>query len=204
MNERGTGLRHPVHRNNVDVVVVKIDGASELLKKVRLNCLSEDSRLDVDYPPSVMDDVFVVGYPWGLTGGDTVLPLYKRGSVASEPVIDYNNLPCFLIDCRTAHSMSGSPVFCSHSGIWCPSGKMENDSIIGTVMNFAGVYSGRLRDKDAARDARVADQIGEIGIVWRKHYLDSVAQAGVTGAKLNEISLAARPPIRESFGLAAG
>jgi hypothetical protein len=113
-------LEHPNHRFNLDIVVVKIPNDDEFKKKVKCHCLEECKDFQEDFSPSVMDDLYVIGYPWGLTGGDPVLPLYKKGSVASEPVVDYRGLPRFLIDCRTAEAMSGSPVLCAHSGIWAP------------------------------------------------------------------------------------
>ncbi len=114
-------LEHPIHKFNVDVAVIKIPKDNEFTEKAKYNCLA-NYDFHKDFFPSAMNDVFVVGYPWGLTGGDRVLPLYKRGSVASEPIVPYSNLPRFLIDCRTSEGMSGSPVICRHSGLWAPVG----------------------------------------------------------------------------------
>ena len=132
-----------------------------------------------------MDDVFVIGYPWGLSGSGGALPIYKRGSIASEPAIDYLGLPRFLIDCRTSAAMSGSPVLVEHSGVWNPNGSMTGDSIIGTLVNFVGVYSGRLLSSEGVS---VEDsEVTEIGIVWKKHALDALVNKGVPGMTLDEI-----------------
>lgn len=180
-------LEHPTHKYKVDLAVIKIPRDDDFNEKVKCSCLVEYPEFQENFSPSVMNDVFVVGYPWGLTGGDPVLPLYKRGSVASEHIVDYRGLPRFLIDCRTASSMSGSPVICAHSGIWSPNGKWDDQSIIGTVENFAGVYSGRLKMQDPHEDTPDTDLISEIGVVWKKEALDEIVEHSVLGTKLSDV-----------------
>jgi len=180
-------LEHPSHKFKVDVIVLKIPNDDKFRSEIRCGYLSEYSSFQEDYHAQAMDDVFVIGYPWGLTGGDPVLPVYKRGSVASEPLVDFGKLPRFLIDCRTAKGMSGSPVICSHSGIWSRNGKLENDSIIGTVQNFAGVYSGRLRPKETGENDDRLDQVTEIGVIWKKSVVEEIVRHGVAGTMLSEI-----------------
>ena len=121
--EQPEWLNIPTMREKADVVVLMLDRA-ELDENVIYTTIA-DCQLSPEYQEAVMDDVFVVGYPSGLSGGDGVLPLYKRGSIASEPAIDQQRLPRFLINCRTAEGMSGSPVICSHSGIWSPDEILE-------------------------------------------------------------------------------
>lgn len=67
------------------------------------------------YPP-VGAEVFVLGYPRGVTRTG-VFPIWKRGSIASEPQasltlggIEYRNV--LYIDALTKPGMSGSPVVC--------------------------------------------------------------------------------------------
>lgn len=178
--ENPVWFEHPIYREQADVVIIKIR-RTDLENVVTLRTIG-DCDLTPEYKESVMDDVFVIGYPWGLHGGDQVLPLYKRGSIASEPVVDQQGLPRFLIDCRTAESMSGSPVICSHSGIWMPNGKVEPNTTIGTVRKFVGVYSGRLYGHDV-EDERVTD----IGQVWKKRVIDEIIASGVPGRKFSEL-----------------
>jgi hypothetical protein len=188
-NESGEApewLEHPAHKFKVDLAVIKIPNDEKFRASVTCHYLAEYKDFQGDFLPSVMNDVFVIGYPWGLTGGDLALPLYKRGSIASEPIVDHGNLPRFLIDCRTANAMSGSPVICSHSGIWAPGG-FSNSSILGTVENFAGVYSGRLIANELDEDKKDADRVSEIGIVWKKKALDEIIDSGVAGSKLSEL-----------------
>jgi len=45
-------------------------------------------------------DCFIVGFPEGLSGAKGT-PIWKRGSIASEPDLDFNDLPLFLCDSAT-------------------------------------------------------------------------------------------------------
>ncbi len=179
-------LEHPGHRHRVDVVAIKIGKRQELENQCTFHILNQYKDFEQRYKHEVMDDVFVIGYPWGLSSSGGALPVYKRGSIASEPVIDYLGLPRFLVDCRTARAMSGSPVIVEHSGIWKPTkGAISGDSIIGTLTNFIGVYSGRLLSQDALDIPQ--DEVSEIGIVWKKEALDAIVNNGVVGTSLDAI-----------------
>jgi hypothetical protein len=74
----------------------------------------------------VTDKVSVVGFPFGIkTNGG--FAIWATGSIASEPEIDHDNLPIFLIDCRSREGQSGSPVVAHRSGsetVWLENGSM--------------------------------------------------------------------------------
>lgn len=173
-------LEHPDQRFQIDVVAIRIPLTDEWLAKSEFRCLEEED-VEERYQPSPMDDVFIIGYPWGLSSGGGVLPIFKRGSIASLPHIPHDRLPRFLIDSRTTSGMSGSPVIAKHDGTWSPNGVFDDESIIGTVFNFVGVYSGRLESKSS--DGEISD----IGIVWTKSALDQVLAGNVTGTKLSDL-----------------
>lgn len=174
-------LEHPTHRYKVDIVAIPLTNSSELLAKYAVNPLNRYPLLEPRYVPSAMDSVFVVGFPWGLTGGGA-LPLFKRGSIASEPMVPQNGLPRILIDCRTAPRMSGSQVMVSHSGLWNPPGTsgFGAQSVIGTVENFLGVYGGRLEDSKST-------EVSDIGVVWRADALTEILERGVPGTTLDQL-----------------
>lgn len=179
--EKPIWLEHPDFRHRVDIGVIRIKNDGELSSKAIFEILHEAPDIEPNYVVEPMADAFVIGYPWGYSSGDGVGPLYKRGSVASDPRLNQGELPRFLIDCRTASGMSGAPVLVSRSGIWAPSGKVDSTTVIGTVTNFAGVYSGRL-DGNSSNDA-----ISELGIVWKKDALDKVISSGASGTKFSEL-----------------
>jgi hypothetical protein len=131
----------------------------------------------VDFEPSIGDDVFVLGYPGGVDGGHE-LALWKRGSIASQPSVDLDQLPKLLIDTATRKGMSGSPVIARQSGIIVPRGvstkpgALSGMEIIGRADTFLGIYSGRIGD----------DEFGlQLGIVWKASVLDQIVKNGKPG-----------------------
>ncbi|MFT4044722.1 MAG: serine protease [Gordonia sp. (in: high G+C Gram-positive bacteria)] len=96
-----TWFEHPTFGPTVDVGVLP------------LSRLSADIRgkwtEPMKHPLSVTEDVFIVGYPYGKKGGAN-LPIWVRGTIATEPDVAYNDQPAFLVDARTRAGQSGSPV----------------------------------------------------------------------------------------------
>ena len=181
-------FEHPKHRFAVDVVAIDLEEVGELQERCRFLVLTDYKQFEPRYRASAMDTVFVIGYPWGLTGGGLALPLFKRGSIASDPILSSKGAPQILIDCRTTSAMSGSPVIVSHSGIWSPTGQFPSpDSVIGTIENFLGVYSGRFYAVDDLDDDNVRE-ISDLGIVWTAAAVNEVADSGQTGTTMSEIA----------------
>ena len=176
---------HRDHGHAVDVVAIDVEDTFSK-DEHSFNAVNGGNRFEENYHGSVTDDVFVIGYPLGLSGSRSdrgAMPIYKRGSIASEPAVNYNLRPCLLIDCRTFSGMSGSPVVVSHSGLWTPPGKTTKDSIIGTVENLLGVYSGRMSSPITAPTEGISD----IGIVWKIQTVEDIVDNGVRGSELGDI-----------------
>lgn len=139
------------HKNGraVDVVALPL---KNLTKDVQIHPL-DLSLADADVVPQVAMSVSIIGFPLGLTSA-RLFPIWKTGHIASDPDLDYNSEPLFLIDATTRGGMSGSPVVLRTTG-----GYKKKDgkyvSLSGPVTLFLGVYSGRIH-KDS-----------EIGKVWR-------------------------------------
>ncbi|MGO6699280.1 trypsin-like peptidase domain-containing protein [Rhizobium ruizarguesonis] len=97
--------------------------------------------------------VSVLGFPFGISGGAS-LAVWATGFVASEPDVDYDGKPTFLIDCRTRQGQSGSPVIAYRHG----SADLEAGGIIvfdQPATRFLGIYSGRVNAE------------ADLGIVWK-------------------------------------
>ncbi|WP_410000801.1 trypsin-like peptidase domain-containing protein [Rhizobium leguminosarum] len=97
--------------------------------------------------------VSVLGFPFGISGGGS-LAVWATGFVASEPDVDYDGKPTFLIDCRTRQGQSGSPVIAYRHG----SADLEGGGIIvfdRPATRFLGIYSGRVNGE------------ADLGIVWK-------------------------------------
>lgn len=119
------------------------------------------------------DEVFVLGYPRGLSGG-LHYPLWKRGSIASEPSQDIDGLPMYLIDTAGREGMSGAPVyFRSHAYL-----TEGNQFVVGkTAQIFYGIYSGRIGEKS---DSRIDPIAAQIGLVWKPKAIAEVVSSGIT------------------------
>ncbi len=121
---------------------------------------------------SVGLDVFVVGFPLSLTK-QGLFPIWKRGSVASEPKFLADELPIFLIDTATKEGMSGSPVFIRTRGAILENGDMLGD---GIHTRFIGVYSGRYgKDKLEA----------QLGRAWHRMLIDQVIDGRTPGSYIS-------------------
>lgn len=154
-NDAPTWLEHPIHKNRVDVVCKKIDLSGQSV--FAINTLESKPLVS-----RVGHDVFILGYPMGI---DTRrFPIWKRGSIASEPDLDVDDVPMFYIDTATASGMSGSPVIRRET-----TGETEDGSFTmwSQVMScFIGVYSGRITPKDSSE--------AHLGIVWKSSVIPEI------------------------------
>ena len=110
----------------------------------------------------------IIGFPFGITGGGA-LGVWVQGTVATEPGVNFDDLPCFLIDSRTRPGQSGSPVIAYHAGGGV---LMEDGSTAfmgGPVERFLGVYSGRISDQS------------DLGFVWKEEVVRDIVERGVKG-----------------------
>ena len=164
-----TWYGHPSHGHAVDVVAVPL--AVKVCDTYRLFPINE-INLDGEFKEEVADEAFVVGYPFSATPY-LQMPIWKKASIASEPDINIDGLPKFLIDTATRPGLSGSPVIMQRSGIHgMKDGKMVPESSIGTIRNFVGVYSGRVG---------VDELKAQLGIVWKARVVKEILQAKQLG-----------------------
>ncbi|TDZ41638.1 trypsin-like peptidase domain-containing protein [Mycobacteroides franklinii] len=161
-------LEHPSYGQKVDVAAMKI----RLPESPDVLCLPWDSGSpDIAYSNTklwVTQNVSIVGYPYGLNNNN--LPVWVRGSIATEPELLYVNdqgegLPLFLVDARTRKGQSGSPVMLfRHPGEVVATGPNSAGVTHGTQSKLLGVYSGRVnRDSD-------------LGYVWRVGIVDEICR----------------------------
>jgi len=115
-------------------------------------------------------DVFITGFPLGLIKTD-VFPIWKRGSIATEPHFPVDGLPCFLVDATTKEGMSGAPVLARTFNLVESGGSISLGG--GTHTQFLGVYSGRYVGADATE--------AHLGIVWRAEALEEALKNPTQG-----------------------
>lgn len=140
----------------VDVVALPLQDSNKDLKIYPLDM----SMAEHDMQIYVSMNVSIIGYPLGFAGPG-LLPIWKTGHIASEPDLDYNNEPLFLIDATTRGGMSGSPVVARQAGGYLTRG---GDKVFttGIATRFLGIYSGRLPGDS------------EIGRVWRPKLISEI------------------------------
>ncbi len=116
----------------------------------------------------------LVGYPYGYYDTANSLPIWKTGSVASEPNINFDNKPLFVIDISAFPGMSGSPAFVVANGAY----EMETGpTTVGRVQQFMGVYASmqmlnekkfleQLDADDKKPGIKISESL-ELGHVWK-------------------------------------
>lgn len=98
------------------------------------------------------EPVSVVGFPFGQSQGGAAI--WKSGWVASDPDIDYDGKPLFLVDATTRPGMSGSPVYARRSGGYQDAGGHLVMTVGRGATKFLGVYSAQF-------------ETAELGVVWK-------------------------------------
>jgi hypothetical protein len=162
---------HPKFGYNVDVVAIPLIKKSDVPEGYVFEAININS--DLTATPVVGDDVYVLGYPFGITD-PMELPIWKRGSIASEPQIPFQGLPKMLIDTATRSGMSGAPVILIRHGNREKDGLNPNvRTSSDTAYGFVGVYSGRIGTKE--------DFDAQLGIVWHKEVIEEIIVGQVSG-----------------------
>ncbi|ACT58940.1 S1 family peptidase [Hirschia baltica] len=113
---------------------------------------------------NVGDDCFVLGYPLNNSDGARV-PVWKRGTIASETSFGVDGRPVFLIDAAVTEGMSGSPVFRRETGPLFRNEKTGNLEK-SVYFEFIGIYAGRLQSKKL--------EATNLGYVWYGNLIPSV------------------------------
>jgi hypothetical protein len=148
-------IEHPQLGSKVDVVAVPLrhlDG----VELYPLDLSLANTNLDI----GPTETVSIVGFPFGNTAS-AGLAIWKSGTIASDPDINYEGTPEFLIDATGRPGMSGSPVYARRIGSYMDT---AGNQIVrpGITDKFLGVYAG---DIDAG---------SEIGRVWKASVVQDI------------------------------
>lgn len=157
-NGKPRWVEHPKFGDKVDVV------ALPLTDLVDVELYPYDTAGGPAIAINPAEAISVVGFPFGIQAGGS-LAVWATGFVASEPQIDFNNLPLFLVDCRTRPGQSGSAVIAHRNGGTVAMQDGSTAIFAGPVSKFFGVYSGRLNDQS------------DLGMVWKASAVTEVLDA---------------------------
>ena len=125
----------------------------------------------------------LLGYPFGFYDQKHFLPVWKTGHVASEPAVDFEGRPMFLVDVSAFPGMSGSPVLAVANGLY-----EATDGTIrtGRIWKLLGIFSTMpvVRERKTASPAdpfgndapRVIETSLQLGYVWKAGLIAELAR----------------------------
>lgn len=162
-------IEHPVHKSRVDVVGLPLTDSDDDVVLYPYSCTGATGH-DVESLPAPLkwgpsDFVNIIGFPFGWTGGGC-LGIWVQGAVATEPQVNFEDLPRFLIDSRTREGQSGSPVVIYKRNGWVTLEDGRLYMIHNPITILLGVYSGRL--------SRESD----LGTVWNTSLIAEIVENG--------------------------
>lgn len=158
-------LEHSLFGSAIDVVAIPVRGDTADLDLDTVHHPYYD-ELGLTLRPAV--DLQVLGFPVGAEPmkDHGAFAVWSRGTIATEPHLDWRGLPRFLIDSRTRPGQSGSPVVAYVSGPY-----VQRDGNLAYPKQpwgeLVGVYSGRVH-KDS-----------DLGIVWQVEVIRDLLEQGV-------------------------
>jgi len=149
---------HPTLGAKADFVALRLTQLADV------ECYPHDVvNVGPDFLVGPADPVSVIGFPFGVTAGGA-FGVWATGFLASEPIVNFADLPIQLIDCRTRQGQSGSPVIAYRSGGMLRMVNGDTAAFYGPVYRFIGIYSGRINGES------------DLGIVWRASAIQELVQ----------------------------
>lgn len=132
--------------------------------------VDDHTRTDIRIRPT--SGATLVGYPYGFSDTTNRLPVWKTGHVASEPQVNFQGRPAFLVDVSAFPGMSGSPVLAVANGIY------EDEQEVmrtGKVLRLLGVFSAMpvMRSQIPGQ----SDISLQLGYVWKASLIADLARA---------------------------
>jgi hypothetical protein len=163
-------------KSDIDVAVLNL---GQGLNGFLAEGINEKARYDIKI--EIGNDVFVLGYPLGFSHFIKT-PIWKRGSIASEPHAETpESRNRIVIDATTRSGMSGSPVVLREKTHYVS----EGGEIVqhANASRFIGVYSSR-----PAFGARSSSPIDgqddlrtELGYVYKSGCIEQIVREGILG-----------------------
>ncbi|MEZ5318185.1 MAG: trypsin-like peptidase domain-containing protein [Vicinamibacterales bacterium] len=173
-----------------DVVLVPLPRAA--YEHLRLFVFTEaHTRGDIRIRPT--SGATLLGYPYGFYDTTHFLPVWKTGHIASEPDVDFEGQPVFLVDVSAFPGMSGAPVLAVANGIYeSTDGVMRS----GRVLKLLGIFSAtpvvrEQRPAPAAASAnggpapapQTVETSLQLGYVWKASVITDLARRYEAGRR---------------------
>lgn len=84
---------------------------------------------------SAIEEIFMIGYPFGLRDISNDMPIVRKGITATPVYLNYNNQPEFLCDLPVYPGSSGSPIIIFNNGAYTS----RNGISFGTRLLLLGI-----------------------------------------------------------------
>jgi hypothetical protein len=163
-----------------DVAIVPL--VSALYQDCKLFGISEGwAKAPIKIRPT--SRVTLVGYPYGYEDTVNALPIWKTGSIASEPRVDFSGKPLFVVDVSAFPGMSGSPTFAISYGTY----EMEQGgTAVGSVQKFLGIYASMemLEQKKFLEEIQTGKRQGiivaeslQLGHIWKAQLIINMVKS---------------------------
>lgn len=150
--EKPLWIEHP--NKKVDVVGIKFNPIEINTSRLTLSAKEDWHNWEVG------SHINVVGYPYGISSDN--FPIWLSGYIASEPNINFDGFPMFLIDCRTRKGQSGSPVIARFKKGDVVEHKGKEYKAKMEMVHLLGIYSGRINLES------------DLGRVWKTEVLRDI------------------------------
>jgi hypothetical protein len=140
-----------------------------------------EEHTQVDMKIRVSSGATLLGYPYGFFDRQHLLPIWKTGHLATEPDVDFQGDPTFLVDVSAFPGMSGSPVLAvATTGIYeAEDGAMRS----GRVHKLLGIFSSMpvvnrpTRNPNADSGGPTSQSISlQLGYVWKAKLIVDIAR----------------------------
>jgi hypothetical protein len=124
--------------------------------------------------------ITLIGYPHGRYDTKNSLPIWKTGSIASEPAVDFEGKPQFMVDVSVFPGMSGSPAFAVSSTWETEKGRILGD---GSIRKFMGILSSGWIESERKylEEIMVKPRLGiidqkslEIAVIWKANLISQL------------------------------
>jgi len=126
--------------------------------------------------------VTLIGYPYGYYDKKNCLPIWKTGSMASEPDTDFEGKPLLLVDISAFPGMSGSPAFAIAHGAY---EMVEGPTTVGQVQKFLGIFASMpsIRENkyleeipSQSKQGLVFEQSLQLGHIWKANLIIEITK----------------------------
>ena len=175
---------------NADVAIIPL--ITNIYKDVKIYSISKKWTEGKKIKPTSI--VTLIGYPYGYYDNKHQLPVWKTGSVASEPYVDFQGDPKFLIDISAFHGMSGAPAF----ALGTRQQMIFSNRAVKEHYQFVGIYASMqmLNEKKYIEELSTQSKKGiivgqslELGHIWKASLIEDIIKDFDPVKYTNEILL---------------